>query len=120
MEKNERAFIRECSKQVNKIVKGLNNNQIGWTVQISNSSFEPNVIYYSAQIEAPADGLQPLTWIEKDRNTLLDKLKETAKTGVNGKDVDKAWHEAEIGRAKQLIKYHEGKIKELNNSADKE
>ena len=52
-------FFRDCKKEVLQIVKNLKNNQIDWTVQVSESSLRPESIAYSAQIEAPAAGLQP-------------------------------------------------------------
>lgn len=108
-------FFRDCKKEILKIVKNLKNNQIDWTVQVSESSLRPASIAYSAQIEAPAVGLQPLTWVKDSPTELLDALNDAAENGVDALKVEKAWHEAEIKRAKQLIKAHEAKLEQLNN-----
>ena len=111
-------FFRECTKEVLQIVKNLKNNQIDWTVQVSESSLRPESIAYSAQIEAPAAGLQPLTWVKDSPSELLEALRDAASNGVNALKVEKAWHEAEIKRAEQLIKAHRLKLDELDKESN--
>lgn len=111
----DKEFIQQGLKYINKIKKNLKNNQVDYTIQISLNSVSPEKIYYSAQIEAPANGLQPLTWIKESKRDLIDALKNTAEGGLNADDVEKAWHMAEITRAKTRIAYHEEAIKEIEN-----
>lgn len=114
-------FFRDCEKEILKIKKNLKNNQVDWTVQVSKSSLRPESVAYSAQIEAPANGLQPLTWVKDSAEELYNALKETADKGVKAIDVELAWHEAEIKRAEQLIKAHKMKIEEIHEEkADSE
>lgn len=108
-------FFRDCEKEILKIRKNLKNNQIDWTIQVSKSSLRPESVAYSAQIEAPANGLQPLTWVKDSADELYNALKETAEKGVNAIDVERAWHETEIKRAEQLIKAHKMKIAEIDD-----
>lgn len=111
-------LFRDCKKEILKIVKNLKNNQIDWTVQVSESSLRPASIAYSAQIEAPAAGLQPLTWVKDSPTELLEALKDAAENGVDALKVEKAWHEAEIKRAEQLIKAHKLKLDELEKESN--
>ena len=70
----------------------------------------PDRINYCAQIEAPANGLQPITWVKDSWKDLEESLLRAEK-GLDQEAVEKAWHEAEIQRAKALIKYHEEALK---------
>ena len=106
MEKN----LERARNILNKIVKKLGRSDLDWTVQVSIHSLKPNVVNYCAQIEAPANGLQPITWIKGSWEELIEALKISEK-GLDQEAVEKAWHEAEIERAKALIEYHEECLK---------
>lgn len=106
MEKN----LEKARKILNKIVKNLGRNDLDWTVQLSINSTRPERINYCAQIEAPANGLQPITWV-KDSWEELEKSLKKAEKGLDAEEVEKAWHTSEIERAKALIRYHEEALK---------
>lgn len=106
MEKN----LEKARKILNKIIKNLGRNDLDWTVQLSINSTRPERINYCAQIEAPANGLQPITWVCDSWEELEKSLKMSEK-GLDQEAVEKAWHESEIQRAKALIKYHEEVLK---------
>ena len=106
MEKN----LEKARNILNKIIKKLGRNDLDWTVQVSIHSLRPDKVNYCAQVEAPANGLQPITWVKGSWDELLDALKKSEK-GLDQEAVEKAWHEAEIERAKALIKYHEDCLK---------
>lgn len=97
--------LKSIRNKINRIVKQLGRNDLDWTVQISINSTRPDRINYCAQIEAPANGLQPITWVCESWED-LDKKITLATKGLDQKAVDKAWHESEIARAEALIKYH--------------
>lgn len=103
--------LKLARNHINKIVKNLNRNDLDWTVQVSISSTEPDKIKYCAQIEAPANGLQPITWVCNSYDELIEKLKISEK-GLDQDAVMKAWHEGEIARAEALIKYHKEALEE--------
>lgn len=104
--------LKSARTLVNRIVKNFNRNDLDWTVQVSINSTRPERVNWCAQIEAPANGLQPLTWVKESEKELLEALK-LAEKGLNQDEVDKAYHEAEIARAEALIKYHKEAIEEL-------
>lgn len=106
MEKN----LEKARKILNKIVKNLGRNDLDWTVQLSINSTRPERINYCAQIEAPANGLQPITWVCDSWEELEKSLKMSEK-GLDQEAVEKAWHMSEIERAKALIRYHEEALK---------
>ena len=91
---------------VNKIIKKLKRSDIDWTIQTSISSVEPDLIYYSCQIEAPANGLAPLTWVKTSWLELEKALKATAEH-LSEEDIEIAYHKAEIERAQRRIDYHQ-------------
>lgn len=107
--------LKKARNLVNRIVKKFNRNDLDWTVQISINSTRPDRVNYCAQIEAPANGLQPITWIKESWDELEEALK-LAEKGLDQDAVDKAWHESEIKRAEALIKYHRDAIKELEKT----
>lgn len=102
--------LKEARKLVNKIAKNLGRNDLDWTVQLSINSTRPERINYCAQIEAPANGLQPITWVCDSWEELEKSLKKSEK-GLDQEAVEKAWHTSEIERAKALIRYHEEALK---------
>lgn len=102
--------LEKARKILNKIIKKLGRNDLDWTVQLSINSTRPDMINYCAQIEAPANGLQPITWVKDSWKDLEEALLKSEK-GLDQEAVEKAWHEAEIQRAKALIKYHEECLK---------
>lgn len=108
--------MKKARNLVNKIVKNFNRNDLDWTVQVSINSTRPDRVNYCAQIEAPANGLQPITWIKESWEELEDALKKAEK-GLDQDAVDKAWHEAEIARAEHLIKYHKEAIEGIEKES---
>ena len=108
--------MKKARNLVNKIVKKFNRNDLDWTVQVSINSTRPDRVNYCAQIEAPANGLQPLTWVKESFSELEEAL-ELAEKGLDQDAVDRAWHEAEIQRAESLIKYHKQAIEELDKES---
>ena len=104
--------LKKTRNLLNKIVKNFGRNDLDWVAQLSITSVRPDKINYCAQIEAPANGLQPLTWVKDSWKELQESL-ELAEKGLDQKAVDKAWHESEIQRAEALIKYHKESIEEL-------
>ena len=112
---NENKKFTEARKLVNKIVKSIGRNDLDWTIQISMNSVRPESMAYCCQIEAPANGLQPLTWVCESWDELISKL-EIASKGIDQDAIQKAWHEAEIKRCQSLIKYHEEALKEPEES----
>lgn len=108
--------MKKARNLVNKIVKKFNRNDLDWTVQVSINSTRPDRVNYCAQIEAPANGLQPLTWVKESFSELEEALK-LAEKGLDQDAVDRAWHEAEIQRAESLIKYHKQAIEELDKES---
>lgn len=101
---------------VNKIVKKFKRNDLDYTVQLSISSVHPDSIKYCAQIEAPANGLQPITFVKDSYKELIDAL-ELAEKGLNQDEVDKAYYNSQIEASKAKIKYFEDRIKELEEES---
>lgn len=108
--------LKSARTLVNKIVKRLKRNDLDWTVQISINSTRPDRVNYCAQIEAPANGLQPITWVKESWSELEQALK-LAEKGLDQDAVEKAWHESEIKRAEALINYHKEAIEALEKES---
>lgn len=101
--------LKSARNLVNKIVKNFGRNDLDWTVQVSMNSTRPDRVNYCCQIEAPANGLEPVTWVCETWEELEDQLKAASKK-LDREAVDKAWHESEIARAEALIKYHKEEL----------
>lgn len=108
--------LKKIRNIINKIVKKLGRADLDWTTQLSVSSIHPNKIAYCAQIEAPANGLQPLTWVKKSYEELEEALTLFEK-GLDQKAVEKAYYESEIERAKEKEKFFKSKLKELSEES---
>lgn len=108
--------LQSARKLVNKIVKGLGRNDLDWTCQVSINSTRPERVNYCCQIEAPANGLQPITWIKESWEELEEALKIAAK-GLDQKAVEKAYLESEIQRANEKIKFYEDSLKQLEEES---
>ena len=67
--------LKSARTLVNKIVKNFKRSDLDWTVQISINSTRPDRVNWCAQIEAPANGLQPITWIKESYAELEEALK---------------------------------------------
>ena len=101
---------------VNKIVKKLGRADLDWTIQMSTSSIHPEKASYCVQIEAPANGLAPLTWIKNSWEELEEALKETEKN-LDVEAVEKAYYASEIKRAEEKKKFFEEKLMELTEES---
>ncbi len=97
--------LKSARNLVNKVIKNLKRSDLDWTVQVSINSTRPDIVNYCCQIEAPANGLEPVTWVCNSWDELLNSL-EMATKELNQEAVEKAWHESEIARAEALIRYH--------------
>ena len=108
--------LKKARTLVNKIVKNLKRNDLDYTIQASISSIHPDRVVYCAQIESPANGLAPLTWICNSKEELIEKLTLSEK-GLDQKAVEKAYIEAEIKRAKEKQEFFEEKLVELKEES---
>lgn len=97
--------LKKARNLANKITRKLGRSDLDWTVQISINSTRPDRVNYCCQIQAPANGLEPITWVCDSWEELLTQL-DVATKKFSREVVDKAWHESEIVRAEALIKYH--------------
>lgn len=101
--------LKSVRNLVNKIIKNLGRSDLDWTVQVSINSTETDKVKYCCQIQAPANGLEPLTWICDSWDDLEAQLKSSVKN-LDSDAVQRAWHEAEIARCEALIKYHKAEL----------
>lgn len=113
---NENKNFAKARKLVNEIMKNIGRNDVDWTLQVSMNSVRPESMAYCCQIEAPANGLQPITWVCKSWGELLEKL-EFSSEHLDQESVQRAYHESEIQRCKSLISYHENAIKEIDGES---
>lgn len=107
----EKQFAK-AEKFVNKIIKQMKRSDIDWTIQVSKTSIEPETFKYCCQIEAPAEGLQPLTYVKNSWEELLEALEESAKV-IDYNMIQKTWHEGQIIKHNKMIEYHKESIEKL-------
>ena len=108
--------LKKARTLVNKIIKNLKRSDLDYTIQMSISSVHPNKIAYCAQIEAPANGLAPITFV-KDSWEELEKALTQAEKDLDTKAVEKAYYASEIKRAEEKRKFFEEKLMELEKES---
>lgn len=108
--------LKTARNLVNKIIKNLGRADIDYTIQTSISSIHPDSIKYCVQIEAPANGLAPITWVKDSWKELEDALKEAEKN-LDTKAVEKAFYASQIKAAEEKQKFFEEKLLELSNES---
>lgn len=118
MKPNNNKQFFEVARIMNKVLKGLKNNTLDWTYQESISSIHPDKVTYAVQLEAPAPGLAPVTWVCDTYDELKAKL-EASEKYLDVAAVEKAWHESEITRAESLIKYHREALSKEDDEEEK-
>ena len=107
--------LRELEKLAKKVIrKSLKDNTLDYTVQMTISSFEPGKVKYATQISSPAKGVQPITFIFDDFNTLKASLEEAEKE-IDKVKVELTFHQSRINTYKTKIEAHEQRIKAIEN-----
>lgn len=101
---------------INKIVKQLGRADLDWVIQTSVSSVHPDKVSYCAQIEAPANGLAPITWVCDSWGELEKELKKAEKE-LDTKAVEKAYYASQIKVAEEKKGFFEEKLKELTEES---
>lgn len=118
MSKNE---LNEKLKKIEavtvKLINKLPRHDVDYTVQVSINSTRPRHIDWAVQITPPAEGLAPITFIKDTAEELIETIKLSTKT-INYKEVEKAWHNAQILSCNRTIKYHEERILDLEKEEE--
>lgn len=108
--------FKKARTLVNKIIKNFKRNDLEWTIQTSASSVHPDKLAYCVQIEAPANGLAPLTFIKNSWKELIEAL-DQAEKNLDTKAIEKAFLASEIKRAEEKKKFFEEKLLSLENES---
>lgn len=111
-------FFNEVDKQFRKIQKKVKNVNLHYSAQISRSDDNEN-IYYAVQITGFSDVLHPVTFLDKDRDIVLESLKAFTKE-LTYDTVEKNYHEAQIIACKETIAYHKEQIKKMSDEDESE
>lgn len=105
--------LLELEKLVKKILrKSLKDNTLDYTVQYSISSVNPGEVKYAAQITAPKDGVQPITFIFDSYNDLKNALTE-AVDEIDAEKVELIFHRSRINSYKSKIASHEKRMDQI-------
>lgn len=111
--------LQKIEKAMVKLRNKAKRSDLDYTVQISISSADPQVVRYAAQMTPPAEGLAPVTFIEHDTESLVNKIKLATK-GINYEEIEKAYHSAQIDAAKRTIAHHEDRVYRIENPEEEE
>lgn len=107
--------LQTLEKLVKKLIRStLKNNTLDYTVQATMSSLNPGKLEYAAQISSPAQGVQPITFIYDDFNTIKSAL-ELAIEELDEDKVEVAFHENRINMYKNKIEQHQDRVNVLND-----
>lgn len=116
-QKSLESRLKTARNKLNKIIKNLGRNDIDYTIQVSINSITPTKVNYCAQIESPANGLAPVTWVCESWDALEEQL-DLAVEGLDKKAVEIAYYETEVKRAEEKKNFFEEKLKELKEKKD--
>lgn len=108
--------LKSARTYINKIIKNFKRNDLDWTAQLSISSVHPDKISYCVQIEAPANGLAPVTFVKDSWEELEEALKQAEKN-LDTEAIEKAYYASEVKRAEEKKKFFEEKLMELENES---
>ena len=108
--------MKKARNLVNKIVKKLGRADIDWVVQTSITSVHPEKLNYCVQIEAPANGLAPITFVKETWGELEEALKKAEKE-LDTKAVEKAFIASQIKMSEEKRKFFEEKLRELEEES---
>ena len=108
--------LKKARNLVNKIIKNLGRADVDWVVQVSITSVRPDKLNYCAQIEAPANGLAPITFVKDSWGELEEALKKAEKE-LDQKAVEKAFYASQIKMAEEKQKFFEEKLMELEEES---
>lgn len=107
--------LKKVRNIVNRIVKNLGRADIDWVVQVSITSVRPDKLNYCVQIEAPANGLAPITWVKDTWEELEEALKKAEKE-LDKEAVEKAYLASQIKAAEEKKSFFEEKLMELEKN----
>lgn len=111
--------LRDIEKAVVRLRNKMKRVDMNYTVQVSINSTDPQTVIYASQITSPATGLAPVTFIAKTAEELVKKIKGATKH-IDLKQIEIAYHQAQIKSAKRTIEGHEDRIEELSDPANNE
>lgn len=124
MEKNKNnsnVTLRKAHKLLRKITKKLGNKDLHFSAIISvNASRPGDIVTYGAHIDAPKDGLAPITFGAVDKDEFLGYLKDFLENKINEDDVERAFHEAQIKENERSTDYHKAQIEKIDNPEPEE
>lgn len=99
--------LHELEKLAKKIIrKSLKDSTLNYTVQFTISNLEPGKVKYAVGIDSPRQGVQPITFVYDDYNTLKKVLEESIET-IDLKAIEIAFHEDRINTYKNRQQAHE-------------
>src|ERR1051326_3500462 len=108
--------LRKIHKMLRKIVKKLGNKDLHFSAQIGVDSTRPDsAVVYGAYIDAPKEGLAPITFLDFTIDGLMGKLKNFYEEKINETQLEIAYHEAQIVANDRNTEHHKNQIELLKN-----
>ena len=117
-DKDLSSHLKTLQKQVKQILKTMGKPLLDYNIQFEIDSLRPDAVTYSVWIQPPDGRLNRLSWIGKNFDDLMAKLK-AFDGNIDSSSVEIAYHAAQIEACKATIQHHEDVIKELAENRDK-
>lgn len=105
--------LQKIEELVVKLINKQPRKDLDYTVQASVNSTHPKKVTYAVQITPPAEGLAPVTFIKDSVDELCEAIKAATKH-IDYKEIEKAYHKAQIEACKRTIIGHEERIAKLD------
>lgn len=118
---NSNVTLRKAHKLLRKIVKKLGRKDLHFSAIISvNASREGDIVTYGAHIDAPREGLAPITFGAVDKDEFLGYLKDFLDNKIDEDQVERVFHESQIKENERSIDYHRAQIEKIDNPEPQE
>ena len=111
-EKTLEQSLRNIERAMVRLRNKVGRSDLDYTIQASISSTDETTVTYAAQLTAPANGLAPVTFIEKSPEELVKKIREATKH-IDYDKIEVAYHRSQIEACFRTIRGHEERISEL-------
>jgi hypothetical protein len=113
---NSNPTLRKAYKLLKRLAKKLGNPDLHFVVQMGVDSSRPgDTMVWAANIEAPRDGMAPITWAEFDKDKFLANIKDTLDNKTSPEQVEVAYHEFQVGLNDRSSEWHKEQIERINN-----
>lgn len=108
--------LKKALKILKKTVKKLGNKDLHYFAQMGADSTRPDgALVYSAMIDAPKEGMAPITFADLTKEGFIEKIKDFYENKISEVQLEIAFHETQIELNRRNTEHHKTIIEQLKN-----